>query len=301
MPSQGKNFAAGVQTDVDALMKKFVEKKSIRYEEFAKIWKEMKFSSIFLLKDNERELLMFTRECFTIAMNLWTINYSFQEQVTGLYLLYGFYVKQSLNPPVKIRITLEQWKQLRDIFSIATREHHLDICFILRRLQLMNAFHFVATPTMMGPKSSLRLNGISEVQETSHLDDVMIPLHELKNCGHLEQLQAIHEHYTKMKEAQSNESVQTLNIVSGDIYEEINEKIKQFQERYKYSNQDSTYEEGGINEEDEGEENIGTRRARLRAQQFSSVATVSQSRRHRPVQKDDSSGSDKSPIRKKKQ
>ncbi|XP_076349145.1 snRNA-activating protein complex subunit 1-like [Tachypleus tridentatus] len=299
MPSQGKNFAAGVQTDVDALMKKFVEKKSIRYEEFAKIWKEMKFSSIFLLKDNERELLMFTRECFTIAMNLWTINYSFQEQVTGLYLLYGFYVKQSLNPPVKIRITLEQWKQLRDIFSIATREHHLDICFIVHRLQLMNAFHFVATPTMMGPKSSLRLNGISEVQETSRLDDVMMPLHELKNCGHLEQLQAIHEHYTKMKEAQSIESVQTLNIVSGDIYEEINEKIKQFQEKYKYSNQDSTFEEGDIN--DEEEENIGARRARLRAQQFSSVATVSQSRRHRPVQKDDSSDCDKSPIRKKKQ
>ena len=47
---------AGVRSDFGKLLKLFSDSNSVRYEQFAEIWRELKMSFIFTGRDSEKEL-----------------------------------------------------------------------------------------------------------------------------------------------------------------------------------------------------------------------------------------------------
>ena len=49
------NPISGLRTDIDNLMDRFSKTESVRFDEFSKVWKGMKFSLIFAGRQDDRE------------------------------------------------------------------------------------------------------------------------------------------------------------------------------------------------------------------------------------------------------
>lgn len=55
-------IASGVKTDCQTLLERFTATESVRFKEFVKIWKDMKFSCIYCGRESFAELYEFTEE-----------------------------------------------------------------------------------------------------------------------------------------------------------------------------------------------------------------------------------------------
>jgi hypothetical protein len=55
-------IASGVKTDCQTLLEKFKATESVRFKEFVKIWKDMKFPCIYCGRESFAELYEFTEE-----------------------------------------------------------------------------------------------------------------------------------------------------------------------------------------------------------------------------------------------
>ncbi|XP_067009517.1 snRNA-activating protein complex subunit 1 [Anabrus simplex] len=64
----------------------------------------------------------------------------------GLYALYGLYLKQPIRPPIKIRMTLDDWRTMQEFIDTMRVCKHYDVVYIYTQLQKLNAFHHCATP-----------------------------------------------------------------------------------------------------------------------------------------------------------
>ncbi|XP_014666626.1 PREDICTED: snRNA-activating protein complex subunit 1-like isoform X1 [Priapulus caudatus] len=192
-------LAAGFQTDYEKLLSRFAVTGSVRYEEFAKIWKEMRFPLIFCGRSSQKELCLFASECLSAAQKLMQPLYTLQARVGALYLLYGLYFIQPLDPRERVRVTLQQWKELIELESILVEQQHHDARFCLLKMKIDEAFLFVATTTEMGPlslKVNTELDGIAEDLKAQKSE-----LTELTQTDSFEQLEAIHNQYQSMKRA----------------------------------------------------------------------------------------------------
>ena len=57
------NIVEGVSSDIEQLMSCFSQTNSVRYAEFNKIWKDMKFPMIFSGRQNDRECREVFKNC----------------------------------------------------------------------------------------------------------------------------------------------------------------------------------------------------------------------------------------------
>ncbi|KAJ8290330.1 hypothetical protein GJAV_G00011490 [Gymnothorax javanicus] len=94
-------FTEPVKSDCENLLSQFQRSESVRYEEFAVIWRIMEFPSIFYGKMAPNETRAFTRLVLTTAYPYLLPPYNFQIRVGGLYLLYGLYNAQLAVPKEK--------------------------------------------------------------------------------------------------------------------------------------------------------------------------------------------------------
>nr|XP_037285255.1 snRNA-activating protein complex subunit 1-like isoform X2 [Rhipicephalus microplus] len=230
-----KKVSAGFQTDMDTLLRKFMAEESIRYSTFSKVWKAMKFSLVFCGR-KDQELRLFFEEIAAIILQLWAPTCSFREKVFGLYMLYGVYASQPILPKLKIRLRLADWEQSEVVLRIATREQHLDICYILYRMRLEHCFHIVALLS--------------------------------------QQLQLFHQNYMAVKAVQE-EPVKDLMLVKEDIYDVARREVSVLQFEYRCQEiqaaaSTSRKAKGSTIEE----ETVVARRGNLRAQQYSAVTNT---------------------------
>uniref|UniRef100_T1J8G1 snRNA-activating protein complex subunit 1 n=1 Tax=Strigamia maritima TaxID=126957 RepID=T1J8G1_STRMM len=288
-------IAAGVRTDFEELLRRFQKTKCVRFEEYAKVWREMKLSYIFSGHENGIELLTFTEECLNIALSYCLPPHSFQWRTGGLYLLYSIYFKQPNSPKVKIRITTTQWKEILNLMQEVVQQQHHDIHFVYWRLRQYNAFSFVAFPKQMAPYLKTKNDNDSSrcFLESSALKDMI----DEDYCTPLEE---IHQSYVNTKKELYPMDF-SLTMVQEDLFSVLVKKIENF-EKSRLKVVDGYLNELGEaekkNDDDVGDsEDIGTRRRRLRKDQSSRKARTSQSRRHRAVEAE---SADLTPEKKKK-
>ena len=135
------NPVPGLKTDMELLLSHFANSTSVRYSEFAKIWRQMGFPTIFCGWGKEEALREMIEIAFKMSVGFWSDVYTFQVKVVdenlcclsifrgivsylltrsptslpyqvrmgGLYLMYSFYFSQPLEPPQKVRLTQSQW------------------------------------------------------------------------------------------------------------------------------------------------------------------------------------------------
>lgn len=128
--------------DFENLISEFVATKTVRYEKFATVWKDMNFGLIYCGLATTQEKEEFMEEAFQLAVMYLSPPFDFQQRTGGLYLLYALYFTQGHLPQIKVRMTLEQWRHLMDLYKCLKKQGHLDACYVLMRLRAQKAFCF---------------------------------------------------------------------------------------------------------------------------------------------------------------
>ncbi|XP_056133629.1 snRNA-activating protein complex subunit 1-like [Lampris incognitus] len=132
--------------DVEELLARFQQTDSVRYEVFLAIWREMRFSDLFLGIPRMSELTRFCRVALAAAVKYFLPPYSYQIRVGGLYLMYGFYHTQLAVPPLNIRLSLGDWEHVQHLLGESVHCGHYDTAYILKRLVATKAIHYTAMP-----------------------------------------------------------------------------------------------------------------------------------------------------------
>ncbi|XP_077560033.1 uncharacterized protein LOC144174912 isoform X2 [Haemaphysalis longicornis] len=251
-----KKVTAGFQVDMNTLLARYSASKSVRFSEFAKCFREAKFSLIFCARKDPRELRLMVEEMVSVVLKLWAPTTTFPEKVFGLYMLYAIYTMQPLKPKAKLRLKLCHMSVMTQLLHKCEQEQHLDACYIINRLYMEKCFFYTA---------SVR-------QQLSH----------------------IHDEYVKAKSSQqSSDSVRELTMISDNLFANFGRQISLLRAKYRAIEEDASKATKEVEDtpDEEHTEDIGTRRTRLRDKVFRSAGnTRLKQRQDELLHQDDSSG-----------
>uniref|UniRef100_A0A4W4HHT6 Small nuclear RNA activating complex, polypeptide 1b n=1 Tax=Electrophorus electricus TaxID=8005 RepID=A0A4W4HHT6_ELEEL len=191
------------KTDCEELLGRFQQTMSVRYEEFAAIWKTMDFSSVFYGYTTRHEKRAFSRLAFATVYNYFLPPYSFQIRVGAMYMLYGLYHTQLVWPKEKVWIALKDWVHVQRFVSDAFSCQHLDVVYIYQKLVSERAFLYTAMPK---PVHSPFLISYHNMEGGGQ---------DLGKCFLMQEIANVHAHYERIKKGlsmSSSVSVTLLNL-----------------------------------------------------------------------------------------
>ncbi|XP_056446292.1 snRNA-activating protein complex subunit 1-like [Gadus chalcogrammus] len=273
-----------VKDDCEELLARFQKTESVRFEVFAKIWREMKFYEIFYGTTERIEGKAFSRHIFTMVCEYLLPPYTFQIRMGALYLLYALYNEQLLRPKVQIQLALKDWEEVKNFEKEAAAAQHFDGVYVLKKLLSQHAFWFAATPHPLTYKLTRKVE--KQVVVEDFIERTSRP-QELINSELLEELSNVHEHYERYR--QSLDQVDG-HLVNRDLVPQLGQAVADF------SNWQGKMETPVKEEEDSGE---GTSQkesssralllASIKSRSFGQAVEASKWRRHRKVEMDVSS------------
>uniref|UniRef100_A0A8C6QJH6 Small nuclear RNA activating complex, polypeptide 1 n=1 Tax=Nannospalax galili TaxID=1026970 RepID=A0A8C6QJH6_NANGA len=291
----GVGTPPGLQTDCETLLSRFQNTDSVRFEDFARLWQSMKFSTIFCGKMRNLKKNMFTKEALTLAWRYFLPPYTFQIRVGALYLLYGLYNTQLCQPKQKIRVALKDWNEVIKFQQDLINAQHFDAAYIFRKLRLDRAFHFTAMPKLLSCRMKKKSQQTEVTQEFKDPNDRVM---KLITSDVLEEMLNVHDHYQSMKHVISADKSmpdKALSLIKDDFFDNIKSIVLEHQQWHKDRKNPSLKSKFKDGEEDgEGTSQEPERceraesLAKIKAKAFSVVAQSSKSRRHRQVRLDSS-------------
>ncbi|XP_054166087.1 uncharacterized protein LOC128963600 [Oppia nitens] len=133
--------ASGFRTDIETLYAKFDDMKSTKFVVFIHCFKEMNFGLIFRGRHNDNEMHEFIDEIYLeVLSQLVNKDKLMSHRICSVYLLYALYVKQPFTQSlkirfdIKVRITLDQLKIIREFIDKCKHKGYLDVCYIWYKL-----------------------------------------------------------------------------------------------------------------------------------------------------------------------
>ncbi|XP_069008917.1 snRNA-activating protein complex subunit 1b [Embiotoca jacksoni] len=269
--------------DCEQLLSRFQRTKSVRFEVFANIWRDMKFSSIFYGTVNH-EKRVFSRLALDAACIFFLPPFSFQIRVGGLYLLYSLYQCQTASPEEQIRLSLKNWEDVKRFENDAVDAQHLDAVYILRQLMFCKAFHFTAMPTLLN--FNRKRNAERSMLCEQFMERASRP-QELINNKLMEELSNIHELYEKLKTSVVSQADPSVNLIRKNLVPKLRSTVLDF---YKWQQRRDSVDEGKDSGEGTSSQQESSKRADLiasiKSKAYGQAAEASKSRRHRQVEVD---------------
>ncbi|XP_032411499.1 snRNA-activating protein complex subunit 1-like [Xiphophorus hellerii] len=294
MPSSYTDFFHEPLTeDVEELLSRFQNTDSVRYGVFSAIWREMKFSDIFLGTTNNSEMKRFCRVALATAVKYFLPPHSYHIRVGGLYLMFAFYHTQPASTPVRIRLALKDWRYIQRFLTESKEAEHHDVLYIYHKLAATKVFHYTAMPHFL---TFQKQKAKPEVQCKQFLSKAS-SLQELQSTEILEEMADIQSHYEKLKEA--TQVRVHVNMTHPDFTSRLKQCMNEF---FSWQQQSVLPKEKNVGGEVYDPEEDCSSRARLlssiKQKSYSNVHTTSKSRRHREVEKAESSSSDGEQVQK---
>ncbi|XP_072538834.1 snRNA-activating protein complex subunit 1a [Salminus brasiliensis] len=289
-------FWVPFKTDCEELLGRFQQTDSVRYEEFAAIWRDMDFSSVFHGMTTRQEKRTFTRLVFATVYNYFLPPYSFQIRAGALYMFYGLYHAQLPLPKEKIWIALKDWVHIQKFFSDAFSCQHLDVVYVYRKLESEKVFYYTAMSKQLTFDAKRRFVN-KDVNE--EFQDRSARVAELVNTDTLEEIANVQNHYERIKQGlsvASSISVTPVNLTAK--LQECTLEFQQWQEKNTNAktkrNKDSGTEAKESTQQTELESSMRIELlASIKSKSYSQLSKASKSRRHRQVEMDTSgSGTD---------
>lgn len=287
----------GLQTDCEALLSRFQETDSVRFEDFTELWRNMKFGTIFCGRMRNLEKNTFTKEALALAWRYFLPPYTFQIRVGALYLLYGLYNSQLCQPKQKIRVALKDWDEVLKFQQDLINAQHFDAAYIFRKLRLDRAFHFTAMPKLLSYRMKKKIQRAEVTEEFKDPNDRVM---KLITSDVLEEMLNVHDHYQNMKHvisADKSNPDKALSLIKDDFFDNIKNIVLEHQQWHRDRKNPSKSKAKDGEEKREGNSQVSERceraesLAKIKSKAFSVIAQASKSRRHRQV-KLDSSDSD---------
>ncbi|XP_054886980.1 snRNA-activating protein complex subunit 1-like [Poeciliopsis prolifica] len=287
-------FHEPLTEDVEELLSRFQCTGSVRYGVFSAIWRDMKFSDVFLGTTKNSEMKRFCRVALATAVKYFLPPHSFHIRVGGLYLMFSFYHTQPASSPAQIRLALKDWIHVQRFLTESEEAEHHDVLYIYHKLAATQAFHYTAMPHFL---TFQKQKTKPEVQCKEFLCKASA-LQELRSAEIWEEMAEIQSHYEKLKEAMQ------VRVDVSMTHPDFTSRLKQcMNEFFSWQQQSASPKEKNVGGEvhKDPEEDCSSR-ARLlssiKQKSYSHVHATSKSRRHREVEKVDSSSSDGEQVQK---
>lgn len=230
------NPVPGLKTDLELLLSHFTNSKSVRYTDFAKIWCQMGFPTIFCGWGKEESLREMVETALRHAVGFWHDIYTFQVRMGGLYLMYAFFFSQPLDPPQKVRLTQSQWAAGRKLLEIIKEQKHLDAEYIYHKLHYYRAFYYVMAPQpylVAQTRRSKVDDGLRReipAEQNEQPRSTPTNVHSVFPPALINNMESLHRDYREMKSAlisaegvQDTEGLQTLKE---DFYDVLKNGLK---------------------------------------------------------------------------
>ncbi|XP_061582472.1 snRNA-activating protein complex subunit 1-like [Cololabis saira] len=289
-PNYTELFQEPLTEDVELLLARFQRMDSIRYEDFSALWRDMRFSDLFVGFVNPKEQKMFSRIALATALKYFLPPYNYQIRVGGLYLMFGFYHAQQAEPPLKIRLALGDWDYVQKFLRDSVEAGHHDVVYICRRLLATKAVHFTA---MLHFLTFHKLQKPKQQQPVcSSFLSRATAVHDLMCADLLDELTNIQSHYEKAKAATEG-VISQADMIKKDLASCLSDSMTEFITWQEKTFMSPTRREKKAEEEEEDNEDPCGNRARLlsslKQKSFSTFQEASKSRRHvQPEREDDS-------------
>ncbi|XP_072252424.1 snRNA-activating protein complex subunit 1-like [Leuresthes tenuis] len=289
-PAYSDLFYGPLTEDVEALLGRFQQTDSVRYEDFSAIWRDMCLSDVFIGITSSSELKRFSRITLGTAVKYFLPPYSYQVRVGGLYLMFGFYHTQLATPHLKIRLALRDWSHVQSFLRDSVDSEHHDVVYIYQKLSVAKAFHYTAMPHFLTFQKQQKRKS-----EPLCLDFLSrtTAVHELMSSETLDELANIQGHYEMLKE--TVEVNHEVTMTHRDFALHLKRCMSEFitWQQKTFPSQASKGEKAA--EEVDEDEEYSSRRAMLlstiKQKSYSGYQEAPKSRRHRQVEAVDSSSS----------
>ncbi|XP_037115961.1 snRNA-activating protein complex subunit 1-like [Syngnathus acus] len=182
-PKYASTFYEPLTEDVEEFLGCFQHADSVRLVGFTALWKNARFSDLFLGMASMSEMRRFCRVAMATAVKYFLPPYCYQVRVGGLYLMHAFYYTQLAVPRVQIRLALRDWDDVQRFLRDSIACGHLDVVFVYRKLVAAKAVDYTAMPHLLvfqRPKKAkeecagmlARTNGVQELLTEDYLEEL---------------------------------------------------------------------------------------------------------------------------------
>ncbi|KAL3271026.1 hypothetical protein HHI36_021526 [Cryptolaemus montrouzieri] len=222
------------QVDVENFLLKFEELKSLKFSDFATIWKEMKFSYI----NSEQQYYTFIRQfvdnCFFILKKFIVFPKNIYTSTGAIYLMYALYFKQIVNNWVKIRITQYEYMKLQDLIEQLRKDEQIEPLYCYGKLVTSNAFEYVFQKKPLAPEAWCMKNLSDYTDDTFQVTTTMNSGLKLKDVLNKDNfLESFTKVTTEYNDALKKFSVNNvgLGIFESNIIQDINATLNSFENK----------------------------------------------------------------------
>ncbi|CAH0548849.1 unnamed protein product [Brassicogethes aeneus] len=219
------------QRDVEQLLNTFGALKSLKFADFAEVWKEMNFVNVFSGLQYVQYINDITENMFFVVKKYVYFPQSIFTQVGAMYLLYSLYYNQPLKGLVKIRLTLDEYNRIIHCIETLKAKNELDMPYIFAKLKVNNAFIFVAERKVLGPEERFIKNHdyfIDNTFQDQKSESALKKLQTIIHCEHVDNLKDLQSQYEKelKRFARKNASFSNFHSTILDDIEAAKEKIQ---------------------------------------------------------------------------
>lgn len=215
---------SGLKQDIDNLLEEFDKTRSLRFIDFACLWRDKSFNFIFTYKLNQNDLREFIEEAFNIVLDPLCSDTTPERSISSLYFIYCLYTSQPIEPKVPINLTLNKFKFFRSLLAATKESKQIDACYIFLKLVSLGAFNLVARNKPFGPLT-IRKTVVSSAQTSREL-----PIGQLCDLeSYIGKLQWIHTLYNNKKRSLEGDDVaevKNLELINDELFSEY-EKLSE--------------------------------------------------------------------------
>merc|ERR1719319_1749777 len=196
---------------------------------FLEGWKSSTFSFIFHGRENFRELYEVTEEMMDVvksyAVNGRDAQHPEGVRFAAIYLMYALFFKQPCRPTVKIRLVLDEFKEIQILIEAAKMNKHIDVVFAWAKLFNAGAFHFTATSIQMGFETAFKMEQ-KEMKEEKKKKKPTDWFEDREFKDKMKNIERNYEYYQKVKERLIEQKPETKRMFTFRPNDNITEAVK---------------------------------------------------------------------------
>ncbi|KAI9499987.1 hypothetical protein GGI25_002993 [Coemansia spiralis] len=138
-------YLSSIEGDVRTLMRTFQRLQMYDFQSFCDVWKALNFSLIHFVATEKNSRQNFMRTTYRLILGHFQSGAILEIRIGVVYALYLVYFTQPVNfPNISIRVTIELWTMLSQLYEYCKDAEIRDIVYVFDRLVSAGAFEQVA-------------------------------------------------------------------------------------------------------------------------------------------------------------
>lgn len=278
--AQNPFVGSGIKQDLHLLFNKFSAADTTKIQDFADIFREARFDTIFHFRIGPTEHLEFSEYLLQNAADYFGKHNengaarSFRERIFGIYACYALYNLQPVDHICQIPVTETQFDELLTFLKCLESEKILEPVAALKNLILKKAFRIKVFQSTYDPATHKKY--LSEEDVPNYSTKPIEPFARVKalqNQKLFGEILVMHNVYTQAKKDFGLTDIQLVEKI--DPTEEIQKSLEKYQKELE-AVKDGT----AVPSTSTKDESAGTRRSALRSKAYSAGLKHTRQRRH---------------------